>query len=127
MKILFYAAAEDPEGPRLRELLTQGIPRANLESYSLLAAMALRLQKTRGDRFLVVVIARDRSHLREIVSWRAAFDGIDLLLVLPDQEEETMRSAHRLHPRYVAHKSGAYADLLAVIRRKLSPESPPRP
>lgn len=121
MRILLYAAARDPEGPRLRGLLSQVVPPASLESFSILAAMALRLQQSGGDRFLAVLVVNDRDVLREIVSLRTAFDGSQVLLVLPDQDEETMRVAHRLHPRYTTYKSEQYADLLAVVRRKFYP------
>lgn len=72
-----------------------------------------------GDRVLVVLIASDTKELRCFGCLQDVLAMAEVFLVIPDEDEETIAMAHRLHPRYLVCADGDLDDLLAVLQKKI--------
>jgi hypothetical protein len=76
-----------------------------------------RLQHPPEISFVVVVFAVGEEELWNLYGLRLLLEGTRLILVLPDQEEETLKAAHRLRPRYITYADNDFTDLIGVIQR----------
>jgi hypothetical protein len=68
---------------------------------------------------LVIFIAQDRLALRQLVSLKEFLWRIKIILVLPDDEEETIALAHRLKPRYLCYLEDDCSELGQVVNKML--------
>jgi hypothetical protein len=121
MRILLYASPDDSDGLRLERLLGRAAPHGSLERFDSLGGLSQRLQSSLAESRLAVLVIGSQEELLKIASFQPAFEGAQLLLVLPDQDHGTLSVAHQLRPRYVTYRSEDFADLLAVVQRKVSP------
>jgi hypothetical protein len=123
MRILLYAPHSDDDGTRLETLLTQLAPWGSVERFDSLGAMSRRLQSPPLESRLAVLLAGSREELLNIASFKSAFEGMQILLILPEQDNELLMIAHQLRPRYITYRSDEFSDLIAVLQRKISPGS----
>jgi hypothetical protein len=119
VKIVFYSSArEDPEigiGARLSSL----VPSGGLEVYRSIDELAHGLHRQYDHDTIVVLQARDRGDLVRIVSLRDLLQGVRVILLIPDREEETISLAHRLRPRFLGNSEGDLSDTMSVLRKML--------
>jgi hypothetical protein len=68
---------------------------------------------------VVILIAADRQALRQLLSLKGFLRRIRIILVLPDDEEETIAMAHRLNPRYLCYLEDNCSELGLVVSKML--------
>jgi hypothetical protein len=122
MRVLLYARPENGDGERLEILLRRMAPHGSVDRFYTLGVLSRSVHLSSSEPCLAVLVAGSREELLDIATFRSALEGVQLLLVLPGEEREMINIAHQLRPRYVTHCSNGFADLLAVVERKLSPE-----
>ena len=119
MNLVLYAPPGDDDGSRLEALVRDTRSGESLEVYHSLAGLVRALGDRRNGPTTCILVTPDRRQLLEIAESRDALGGVHLVLVLPDQDEETLAIAHRLRPRFLTCGGGNFRDLLAVIDRKV--------
>lgn len=67
------------------------------------------------DRRVVVIIGADLELLRDLKLEEEILQGVHLVLVLADHEENTLGAGHRLHPRYLTFMDGNWEILAKVL------------
>jgi hypothetical protein len=122
MKLVVYVSTDNADSQRLEDLLRKVAPQGGLERVDSIGALTQKLQDQFNESLLAVMVAETREELLSIASFRESFQGVQVVLVLPEQEDELVSIAHRLRPRYITYRSPEYDDLLAVVRRKLNPD-----
>lgn len=72
------------------------------------------------DREILVLRPASAGELIEFMQIRNLMRDVQILLVAPDREPETIFLVHLLHPRYLAHEDGNFDDLASVLERILA-------
>ena len=119
MSLLVYASEQEQVGRRLHDTIHNLDPAPETEFVDNFPSLSARLHGVRGDIQVAVFLARDRQELDALLSMREFLQGLRIVLVLPDSEEETISKGHRLHPRYIAQSQGNFNDVAAVLGRML--------
>ena len=116
MNLLVYAGS--PEGLRGRwpELFQDSVPTYGIEIYRTIGTFLYRLQHP-PEQFIIVLLLTDRKKFMEILSIQHWLEGSRLVLIVPDQEEETLKAAHRLRPRFLTYPENDFSELLRVLNR----------
>jgi len=117
MIVLLYTSQWGEPAERLQRLVQSSFPVEGIEIYRTLNSFLHRLQNPPDLPFIIVMLASERNELFDFRSFDHLLGGTRLILVLPDQGEETLRTAHRLRPRYLTYADGDFSDLAQVIKK----------
>ena len=119
VKILFYSSKmQDPEvsiGASLRTL----VPDERIEIYRSIEDLANGLLQLLDPDAIVILQAGDRQELLRILSFRDLLQGVRVILLVPDREEETISLAHRLRPRFLGNSENDFSNTMSVVRKML--------
>ncbi len=117
MIVILYTSHWEEPAERLQRLIQSSFPVEGIEIYRTLGSFLHRLQNPPDLPFVVVLLAGERNELSDFRSIDHLLGGTRLILVLPDQAEETLRTAHRLRPRYLTYADSDFSDLAQVIKK----------
>jgi len=68
---------------------------------------------------VAMIVVQNRKDFQRIYALKDFLEGLFLLLVLPDEDSETIAQAHRLSPRFIAQLNGDRSEMNNVLRRML--------
>ncbi len=117
MNIFFYASSRSDTGKRcLKDLLRFPALKkmTNLSGESLfLSPLSLKLRS--GD--LIILFAVNTKGLNELVALRNELNNFRIVLILAENDDDTIRTAHLLQPRFVTFIEDKMDNLQAVIQK----------
>ena len=124
MTVLLYNDWRDLAGARLRIAIRHELPGVEVQSFSTLDALALRLRST-GDQPVVatVLMPPSASDLPACINLIPLLSGLKILLVLPDHVAETIAQGHRLRPSLVTFSDGDSSRVCAVLGKLVTNSS----
>lgn len=103
----------------IRARLKTLAPEGEVEVYRSIEELAHGLHRFYNHDTIVILRARDREELLRIISLRDLLQGVRVILLIPDREEETISLAHRLRPRFLGNSEHDLSDTLSVLRKML--------
>jgi hypothetical protein len=121
MNLFFYMPKP---GGRKGELLSAVVPlasRGSLEVFPNLKSFAARMRRPKEALSIVLIWNPSREDLRKIGSMKDFLRGARIVLVLSDQETETIKLAHRVFPAYIAYVDDAIPEIVSVLKRLTRP------
>jgi len=119
VKILFYSTTSEELGKGIEEKLAMLAPEGGVEVYRSIKELAHGLHRLCDHDTIAILRAQDREELLRIVSLRDLLQGVRIILLIPDREEETISLAHRLRPRFLGNSESDLSDTLSVLRKML--------
>jgi len=96
---------------------TRFVAKDHLEVFADLEAFTARMRRPKTASSIALLWDPTRDDLRELGSRRSLLEGVRLLLVLSDQNPETIALAHRLLPAYVAYVDDGIPNIVSVLNR----------
>ncbi len=121
-RIILYAKEGDQYGDIFRNMLTGLAPKENIEIYGTISELSSRLRRPQCESIIVVLLISDGKDLKQIITVKALFDNLRIILVLPDNNISTVKIGHSLHPRYLSFKDGSLSDVASVLARMIESE-----
>jgi len=116
-RLIFYGHKNDPDGKRLLTAITGVIPAGNLEIYRDLSELALGLRAPGSGQVIVVLMASGRDELKDFFLLQGLLVNVQLILVVPGQDEETIQWAHQMMPRFLSQKDSDFTNLSKVLEK----------
>ncbi|MBN1662228.1 MAG: hypothetical protein JW943_01385 [Deltaproteobacteria bacterium] len=117
MSVIFYRRFENSEGGRLEDAIETAISKRTIERHRSLLSLSTRLHRPVFDASVAVLCAASKKDMDGILGLRDVLRDIKLILVLPDDDPETLAQAHTLMPRYVAWNDADYKNVGRVLKR----------
>jgi hypothetical protein len=117
LDVLVLMTRPDHRGEELVKELSSFLPKGRLEAVNDVAALTEHFRKLRGPDSLAIIYNPANNDLRKIVALRDRFLEGRTLLVLPDQDEETVALAHSLLPAFITYVDDGNARVLSVIKK----------
>jgi len=131
--VLYYSGEAAEPGQQLQEVLNNDLPQIQVELFTGFEELVTGLQRPEAEPLVVVLVIGDRAELDEFLSLRTVLAPTNVILVLPDDSEETRSLAQRLDPHYVCTVEDDFVEVATVIdeilqeRRVSTPEGEPLP
>jgi hypothetical protein len=119
MAVLLYAKAGAPGGARLKELFETQLCGIEMETYETLESFSQRFSQPVQEPSVAILLFRNREDLMETLSIRHRIQDANLILILPDREEETIAAAHQLRPRFLTDLQNDLMTVTAVVEKML--------
>ena len=118
MKVILYIPKDHTEGKKLQSAVEKLIPNQLLAVFNMITALSQGLRGPLSDTVLVLCPAC-KEEVRELGALRELIRDVRTILVLPDNERETVAIGHRFQPRYLTMPSADYKDVSKVLRKML--------
>lgn len=120
MELIFYSPVPSGTEETLKGAIEARIPESGeMQTYRSLDALALRLRQPHDESVVAVLFPSTRNELWQLVSIENLLDSATILLILPDRQEDTIRTGHRLRPRFLTYVDGDVDEMSAVLERML--------
>jgi hypothetical protein len=106
-------------GGRENELLSAVAPFVSqgcLEVFSDLQSFAVRMRRPKDALSIALISNPTREDLRQIGSMRDFLSGVRILLVLPDQNKETIALAHKIFPTFITYIDEDISEIVSVLK-----------
>jgi hypothetical protein len=113
-KLILYSPFMNSYICKLTQILEKSFRTSTYEVYTQRKEFQARLQR-RQNICAVTLVAPTQHDLNRILQLQDLLDGLHLLLVLPDQETDTISRAHRLRPRFLTYADSDLAEITAVL------------
>ena len=120
MQILLYSPSGDEFGERLRQALSEVLRVGRVEVLRQLNGLIQRLRMPISALGMLIFVPANRQELSVVSSFLTEMPGLQIVLVLPDRESETLAMARTLRPRFLAYLNGDYSELMEVVKEILN-------
>jgi hypothetical protein len=117
MSILFYAPIDKDITEKYKRAIETAAPNETLEIYHTIDCLARRLFQPKYTISVAIFWAATKQDLSDIVSLRDWFDGVRLILILPDDEQDTVRKGHTLFPRFLSFIDSDFVMITSVLKK----------
>jgi hypothetical protein len=124
VNLFFYAPAGSHKGDRLLSEIILLVPQNKLEVFGDAHELAERLLKQKNGFSVAILVTPKKEELEKLIPIRDSLRGTRFLLVLSDQERETISLAHRLLPTFISYVENENSEVLSVLLRliKMGPK-----
>ena len=112
MSLLFYSPQSNGPGERIRERLERAFQAEGIEICRSVEALSKRLRVPKRLPGAAVAVLCNRQDLLDILAVEELLSGLNTILILPDDDADTLAKAHRMRPRFLAY---SYTDPEIVV------------
>ena len=117
MKIIFYSSSMEGAEKEICETLKKLAPEETIEMYRSIEELIQCLKRLLNQETIVILRARDREELLHIVSLSDLLQGLRIILLIPNRDNETISIAHRLRPRFLSNGESDFSDTMGVLQK----------
>jgi hypothetical protein len=117
MNVLFYMRTPGSREDDLLSAVAPFVSRGSLEVFADLHDFAGRIRKPKEAPSVALIWNPSKEDLRAILPLQDFLRGVRVLLVLPDQEEDTIALAHRIRPAYITYIDDGISGVVSVLKR----------
>ncbi len=119
MALIYYTQNNNGIGERLQKAINAAVPEELTKVYGSLESLSQRLCQLTYNLKIAVLLAANREELLGILSVRDLFRDIPIILILPDQEKETVSDGLRLSPRFFTYVDSNFKDVTGVLEKMM--------
>ncbi|MDX9745770.1 MAG: hypothetical protein WCX84_05495 [Syntrophales bacterium] len=118
-KIIFYTPGGESFGSRIKRLIELHFSKDIIMHVKTVKEFVSALKKVLSGRGVVIALCATKNELEELISLRDLLLRHQLILVLPDNEAETLSMGHSLRPRFTTFMEDDLMELSAVLCRMI--------
>lgn len=124
MKIIYYCPVAGSDFSKIKRIIEVMVPVEKFEAVSSLKIMEHRLLSSLSVDFVIILQVSGVAELQNIVEFKELLLDYRIIMILPDDEPDTIVMAHTLRPRLITYTDGDLLDLAAVLSRmNLKPDN----
>jgi hypothetical protein len=120
MALLFFATGTEGTGQLVWNLYRNSASEYEGEFYGSIETLARKLRHPRDEHTIAVILAGSRKDLIDILAIRDLLDGLRVILILPDREEDTVSQGLTLRPSFLTCVDSDFSMAEAVLKKMLS-------
>ena len=119
MNLIIYNKAADSDSARLQLIFEPLVSRDRIEISRSVKTLRQRILKTSIRDGIVILIARERNDLTELLPIIDLFRRVRIILLLPDRKPETIKIGYQLEPRFMSFIDRGYEEVRAVLAKMI--------
>ena len=117
LNVFAYFPRGPQEGHALLNAVVPLVAGGRLEVFHDLEGFASGIRRPKDPSSVAIVWDPTREDLRKIAAMKPLLAGVRTLLVLPDEDAETVVLAHQVLPAYVGYVDDGVSDIVSVLER----------
>ncbi len=99
--------------------MNEVVLKKHIENYHTLKNFSIRLRQFSKEPTIAVLYATNRRELSKILAIQNLLFDIHIVLILPDNTDETVSIGHKLHPRFLSYVDSDFKDVTAVLKKMI--------
>lgn len=119
MASLLYLPSKNELERRFRRLLGIAIPKKRFEICRTVGELSTWLRKPHSNVRVAVLFTLSQEEITGVLSLGDLMADVKCILILPDDDKETLMKAHTLRPRYVTCADCDPIDIVTVFKRMI--------
>jgi hypothetical protein len=104
MSFLFFVTPSDKTGKAIIQAIKTQFPDESVDFCATAGSLSLKLSEHRNDQKVAILVPADEEELIDIYSMKDLFNGVPIMLVLPNRDEFVEAMGHRLKPKLMIHE-----------------------
>ncbi len=116
MSLFYYSAKTQDEGKRIHDLINQTVTDEKLRVMRTVSGLTSYLQRFRSPEIAVFLMA-DAEEVGSIVSLQRFLRNTQLILILPDRNEDLLKAASQLNPYLTCFRDTDPLDVISFLAR----------
>jgi len=104
---------------RIQGLLEKSYSGVDIEVERTIDGLSARLHQPKDDAFVAVLMAKSRKELLDFHPLLNLFRDIRIILIVPDQDQETITLAHQLRLNFLGYKNSDFTEIIEVLNKML--------
>lgn len=124
MRSILFLKTTDPLSDRIESMVRSLDCRSLVEVYRTIESLELRLRSVGERPSFVLLSVPDRETLEAIIDLSDLLPDAPLVEIISDDSEEAVSLAHRLRPRYLHNHKGKLEQLISVLKKMASNNTP---
>ncbi len=118
MNIILYTNGKEMKaGERLLNKICSKFSCEHIEIIDNLDDFRKRIYSFPKNIDVAVILATNSSQLSDIIQYSDVLDEIEIILILPDQNKDTVSMGLTLYPRFLAYMDSDFDDVKAVLEK----------
>ena len=118
--ILLFSSIYDDYSERITKVVRDLLPSGwELESFHNIEDLSERLHRPRKGLAIAVLLSNTPDDLAGLLSLKDLFKDIQIILIVPDANSDTMINGYKLYPRYVGYKNGDLSEIVLVLAKMI--------
>lgn len=115
LNLLLFSTLSQTADRGLEKIL--GYPSQRTEICKTISSLSSRLCQPKYDLDVAVFVSASKDELEALLSINNLIDDLPIILVLPDQDCETVSRGHILRPRFLTYLDSDFSDIVAVLEK----------
>ena len=120
MQILFYYSKANETEHELYEMMKHLDSQIQIKTYRDWKIFKEELLEPKFDHPIIIILISRKDELLNAISIRDRIHEYKLMLILPDNDEETISLGHSLRPNFIAYDRGDLRDIKIVLKKMLN-------
>ena len=117
MIALFSPSKPDDNWTRLCNVVMKSIPSESISIFQTLESFYDRARQGRTDISAAIVHISNMQDIHKLQALRDLISDMRIIMILPDNNEETLRIGHSFYPRYISFADSTFEDVTAVLQK----------
>jgi len=126
MNAILFTKIYNQNGERLVKKLHDTLNEVDIKVVYSLHDILQSLRKSMINSTVVLLHAASHDILDDILLIREQLEGTRIILILPDEEDDTVAKGHLLRPRFISTVNCDFNNILAVLNKMGSNEKSER-
>jgi len=115
--VIFYRKKTGKKEIELQKTIAKMLEDQKIEIYKTVAELAAKLRSTCHDRMIIILLVSDEKDFRDILAIKSLLDGVRIVLILPNANDEMVAMGHSIHPRFLSYIDGNFQEVAAVLEK----------
>ena len=117
MNYFILASSSTLAASRIARHIVRDVPGSACHICTSIKTIGNNLQEVVRQSCTAILLASNHTELDQILQLADFFEGLPLILMVPDESAGTIAKAHLLRPRYLMRSRIDFGELLAVIKK----------
>lgn len=117
MNVFFLSDIRNDTRKRLQRVLEYMLPKKNIKYIKSVAELEKNLRQTSPKTALTVILHVNKAKLLSILPIKELLEDISIILILNDQDSETIALGHNLRPRFITFADSDFLDVASVLMK----------
>ena len=122
MKVIIYNPLNNETGEKFNQVVNHDIPEEIRENIHSFGELVQKLTKPKECETIIILLIGSQNQLLEISLITHLLQQHKIILILPDQEKETVFKGHQVHPKFLTFIDNGFTDVAEVLKKMMSRE-----
>jgi len=122
MNLIFFVHQNaSRKGTTFKKVMKQNFKQIEIEFFDTFNAFKERLKQIPVyDKEIYILLADSKKRLKELTDLIELLEDKRIVLILPNDSETTISTAHRFFPRFFTYMDDNYGDLYGVLNKMIN-------